>query len=597
VSDKSLQAIQDVIRAPWYQYENSSRGSDFDTFKDQLIINMIPEKSIDFATETAKTQLVKRPGFLSTGTDFLTGLVTNPASCSIRDFICVTALFDVFVLAVFDEIALKFFLIQVRPVTGTSALLGSITAATNDFIYLSEISQTSAGSLVPGVGINVVKHDYTSSAGYYLISSAGTMSGVLHNITDTGYPANQTPALIPVGKFINQRGTFYIATLDGTIWNSYAGQNDISAWKNGTLQIGSIKTNIYPDQLLGLERFKNNIVAFSRNSLEFFQEVGAAVNNPSTLAPLDQAFIKFGAVKQELIKNVDDVLYWVAFGQDGQTGLWRLDGYTPTKLSTPYIDAQIAQTATNLNTYSFNLQSCVMNGKRQIFVNGLSSRGMLTHVAQTSFSNTDTYQIDTLFDSQSSAFVYNVEDKTWWGFASDLDNGNAPVCTPMFATSFASPVQGNLYVQYAFLNTATLAVSPNIFRIRVDNIYSDDVSTSIVKPVYIYAQTNSFWFDNEKRKRISKFKVICNTVPILASGDTSTYAMYLIYNKDNSGQPDASVNFTNTFVRRIVNPPPQGRIVFNNLGMARVWDFAIIEKSKMNLRLAAFEVDIQQGSH
>lgn len=594
MSDKSLQAIQDVIRAPWYQYENSSRGSDHDTFKDQLIINMIPEKSIDFATETAKTQLVKRPGLYSDETDYISFIVPNPTASSIRDFICITALFDVFVLAVFDEVALKFWLLEVNPVAKTASVIGAgITADTRDSIHLSEISQVKSGSLLPGLAVNIVKHDYSSSKAYFATSTAGHIDAVLSDVTDTGYPANQTPALIPVGKFINQRGTFYIATLDGTIWNSYAGQNDINSWKNATLQIGSIKTDIYPDQLLGLERFKNNLVAFSRNSLEFFQEVGSSVNNPSTLAALDQAFIKFGAVKQSLIKNVDDVLYWVAFGQDGQTGLWRLDGYTPTKLSTPYIDAQIAQTATNLNTYKFNLQSCIMNGKRQVFINGLSSHGMLELTDTALFDNTDTYRIDTLFDSRASSFVYNAEDKTWWGFRSGFDSATIP----FFATSFASPDQGNLYVQYCFINTDTAGLAPYIFNIRTDNVYSDAILTDLVAPVCIYAQTNSFWYDNEKRKRISKFKVICNTVPLKDSSDTSTYRMYLIYNKDNSAQPDASLNFTNTFVRQIDNPPLQSRIAFNNLGMARVWDFAVIEKSTMNLRLAAFEVDIQQGSH
>lgn len=591
VSDKPLQAIQDVIRQPWYQFENSSRTLDTDAYKDQTIVNMIPEKNMDFSTQTVETQMTKRPGFLAANTNFLSSIVAggfNPDACTVRDFICITALFDVFILTVFEETTLSFLTLQIRPITGTNTLLHSIAGASADSAYLSEISQTSGGSLVPGVALNLVKANYSSSAAYYAVSSAGSM-GALTAITDVHYPALQTPALIPIGKIINQRGTFYVATLDGRIWNSYPVQNDINAWANATSQIGSIKTDMYPDQLLGLERIKNNIVAFSRNSIEFFQEIGTSVNNPSTLAAMDQAFIKFGAIKQDLIRNIDDVLYWVAYGQDGQTGLWHLDGYTPVKLSTPYVDALITNQASTLNSRFFNLQSCVMNGKRQIFLNGISAHGLLQYT--TGFNAADNYPIDVNDDSSTSAYIYNVEDKTWWGFNSGMEN----TCAPRFATSFASPSQGGLYSQYMFIDSATAAVSKYCFKIRADAIYSDDVTSVSTTPVCAYAQTNSFWFDNEKRKRISKFKIIANTIPIQAA-DGKVYKLYFIYNKDNTAITSGGF-LPNTTVRGIVNPPAQGRYVFNNLGMARVWNFAIIEKSAMNLRLKAFEIDIQQGSH
>lgn len=592
MSDKSLQSIQDVVRIPLYQYENASRLDSIPSVYDQNIINLIPEKLIDEDTRTVKQQLSKRPALQEySSLDFLTGIVTDATACSIRDFIQITAVYDVFVAAVYDNTAGKFYIIQIRPITGSASLIGAgILGGFNDSIFLSEISQASGGNLLPGVAVNIVTQALTSSKGYYAVTTAGVFGGVLNTITDTNYPANQTPALIPVGRFVNQRGTFYIASLDGRIWNSYAGQNDISTWANATSQIGSIKTDMYPDQVLGLERFKNNIVAFSRNSIEFFNDVGPSTNNPSTLATIDQAFIKFGALKPELIKNIDDTLYWVAYGSDGQTGLWKLDGYTPVKLSNGYVDSQIQTTAVNLNTYSFNLQSCIMNGKRQIFVNGVVTHA-LPYYTDTTLFTAGTYSFSTS-DGRANSMVYNADDGTWWAW-----NYQSTSATPRFATSFASPTQGALYTQFCLMDTLN-SDAAQVYTFRTDNNFKEGNSVGLGRfPMTTIAQVNPLWFGNEKRKRISKFKIIMNTIPIKPTGDSaSIYYMYLVYQKDSLATLNGS-GYVGSMVRNIDHPSSVGRYVINNLGMGRVWNFCLYEKSSMNVRYDSIELDIQQGSH
>lgn len=589
MSDKSLQAIQDVVRVPFYQYESGIRSDGFESYFDQKCINLIPEKMQDFDTQTVKQQLTKRTGIHSDGLhNWANGLVGNTSAITIRDFISITAVYDVYVAAVFDNSNSKFYIIQIRPITGTSTLIGAgITGGFSDNIYLTEISQTSGGNLVPGVAINIVKSDLTSSTGYYAVTTAGVFGGVLNTITDTNYPANQTPALIPVGRFINQRGTFYIPTLDGRIWNSYAGQNDINTWGNATSQIGSIRTDMYPDQCLGIARYKNNIVAFSRNSIEFFTEVGSSVNNPSTLQAMDQVFIKFGALKPNLIRNIDDHLYFVAYGEAGQTGLWVLDGYKPVKVSTPFIDSLIQSAAVNLNSYLFNLQSCVMMGKRQIFVNAVVDSCILSNTPSGYFSGLgDVYPINPVTDGHVSSMVYNSDDNTWWGF----NYGGTFSIAPYFASSFSSPAQGDLYTQYSLVDGPG---SDSSYIYTITDLYQDGRAGGTEYPVVTYAQINPLWFGNEKRKRISKAKVITNTIP-QPDGSGANYLMFLLYTKDNLVK---GVVFDNVIVRSMVHPPAQGRYLLTNLGMGRVWNLAVLEKSLMNLSLNSLELEIQQGSH
>lgn len=595
MTDKALQAIQDVVRLPLYQEESWNRFTDNDRYYGQRIQNFIPEYVIDPANQTKVSILTKRQGLASTNLDW-SSLVNDPLRCTVLDFICITAVFDVFVAAIFDASNATIYILQLRPKTGSVTKIGSFTSTVantaNDYCFLSEYTQSSGGSSYPAVAVSWTASALTLSKGYYATTSSGVFSAAsLTEITDTSFPPKQTPALISVGRFIWMNGTIYIATLDGRIWNSASTNNDIATWHDTNNQIGFTSANTYPDQCLGLARYKNHIVAFGRDSIEFFTDVG---NNPCPIAKTEQAFIKFGAYNARLFRSVGDELYWIAYGSAGTRGIWKLEGYTPVKISSTMIDSAIDSSLSGgVETGTINLQATVVNNKRHLILNNIVLYTILYGNSDT-FNVADTYPPQSIHDFSSAVMMYNIEDNTWWQWTS-IDRNTFLFSATEFNT--LSGTNTGAYDQYILLsNNTTISLGQwFVFKWRTDGNYYDDVPYSgssyyPTQPYMTIVQTNPNWFTNEKRKRISKLKIICYPQNI---STTDVYSMYLAYVR-NADQGSSPITHQ---LRSLIIPTTSFRYYFNNLGMGRVWSFLICEKSKLPLKLAYIELDIQQGSH
>jgi hypothetical protein len=587
MSDRALQTIQDTVRLPIYTEENSRRGYDTGNRFDQYIQNLIPEFVVDEANGTKVQRLSKRQGIVRLGTtDWLTGLVNDVTQITLLDAISITAVYDVVVASVFDDSNDTIYIIQIRPQTGTAVKIGSFTSATantaDDYCFLTEITTSSGGSSLPAVAVSYTNSILGASKGYYAITSSGLFTAAsLTEITDTGFPPKQTPALISIGRFVFMNGTTYIASLDGRIWNNYSGSNDITTWKNATSQIGSIAVGSYPDQCIGIERYKHHIVAFGRNTIEFFNEVG---DTPCPLVNTQQAFIKFGCKSPRMIKNANDILYWYSYGDAGSVGLWMLDGYTPTKLSTPFVDtAAVASWDNDWDHPKINLQAALINQKPHIVISGINTSSFLQGYASMPTGDTSPISAGDLLGSQLACF--NVQDKTWWFMT--LQGIEIPY--PMFVTEFTGlPSPGN-YNQIVLYSG-----QKDVFKLRTDGVYSDTASSGashVEKPILTIAQMNQQWFGNEKRKRINKFKVVMN-YPVT---DGNTNSLYVAYLRDNVQTFTPII--VGVTVRGITIPNSAYRHYLDNLGMGRAWSFSLVEKSKMNIVYHSVEIDIQQGSH
>jgi hypothetical protein len=112
-------------------------------------------------------------------------------------------------------------------------------------------------------------------------------------------------------------------------------------------------------------------------------------------------------------------------------------------------------------------------------------------------------------------------------------------------------------------------------------------------PVTTVAQTNTFWFGNEKRKRINKSKVLLMTSDLSHTSDVTS--MYTFYLRDQNIIESGFLN--NLQTRGCEFPNDAYRYYINNLGTGRAWSFAVVEKSKQPLLLKTLELDIQQNSH
>lgn len=627
MSDNAIQSVQDTIRLALYQSLNiDGEINAYTSMYDQHHINFIPRFNVDPATETKTSYLQKRPGIaLIANSNFMTGIVNDPTQCTIWDAIAITALYDVFVIAVFDASNSTIYIIMARPANASYVKIGSFapTATVDDYCFLSEYTQSNAGSTYPAVAVSWTNKALTASKGYYATSSGGVFAlNSLTEITSTGFPPKQTPALISIGRFVPLNGTIYIASLDGRIWNSASTNNDISTWIDTTGQIGVISANAYPDQLLGLEKYKHNIVAFGRSSIQFFEDIG---NNPCPLAEMPQAFIKFGVKSPRVIRNVNDILYWIAYGNDGATGLWQLDGYTPVKLSNGLLDTSISYSTGDL--CSINIQASLINNIPHLIINtgnGITTVPGFYYDTTNSYptkaddtTDLDTYPLPTNNSNRLNEFsyatlCYNLVDKTWWGLQLLLNTSYYPICAGAEFGTPATQTGVNSYSNLVLYNirngggTGTVTKYMYQWKIDVLSTISDEVgdtsgSFTAEQPVVSLVQFNRMWFQNEKRKRINKFKIICS-VDQNRNEPTSHFSIYVYFQKD----PNLAVDTTaapgtpfihNLFVRGMSFPKGTARYFLSNLGMGRVWEFCVVEKSKLPFKLYNVELDIQQGSH
>lgn len=257
------------------------------------------------------------------------------------------------------------------------------------------------------------------------------------------------------GPILQMNGLFYVATVDGLVYQTFTNfAYDLSAaaWNNA---LNYFPTARYPDQLQGVFRYKHHLVAMGKDSIEFLNDdadlTGATFG--SSLTSTSQAFIKFGAISPKLVINVDDVLYWVSYGSSTTLGIWKLDGYTPVKISTKRQDLALLRDLPNQLADPLTvLFSVVIGNKKHLGINNINLYTIA--YAGTSFEDGESYDFNAS-SCASNILMYNIEDKTWWGMV--LDDGKSAKILP--TSSFGNTTTINPYKQYVlcFLgNTADI---------------------------------------------------------------------------------------------------------------------------------------------
>jgi len=152
--------------------------------------------------------------------------------------------------------------------------------------------------------------------------------GAMTQITDVDFPSAN------VGTFAHLDGYAFIMDSSGYIYNSDL--NSVSAWTSGN----NIKAQMYPDMGIGLIRYKQYILAFGSETVEMFYNAGNAIGSP--LARVEQGFHRIGCLSSRAMTQLEDSLYWVASTDIGSFAVYTMDGNTPKRVSTPFVEAQIA---------------------------------------------------------------------------------------------------------------------------------------------------------------------------------------------------------------------------------------------------------------
>jgi hypothetical protein len=150
-----------------------------------------------------------------------------------------------------------------------------------------------------------------SSAWYYDVPT-----GVVTKVVDADYPGNA--GFVTTGRPAHMDGFVFVMDTTGRIWNSDL--NSVTSWS----ALSFVSANTYPDLGVGVMRYKNQIMAFGTESIQFYFNAGNPVGSP--LQRVETDTVKVGAINQDSIGQMIDTIYWVGSSAQGGCTVYQYDG-------------------------------------------------------------------------------------------------------------------------------------------------------------------------------------------------------------------------------------------------------------------------------
>jgi hypothetical protein len=226
-------------------------------------------------------------------------------------------------------------------------------------------SDSAVSYWVAGNGVYKVNPDFTylllgslntfnghvdfASSGIDLMIADGTdgwaiklATNVLTRITDPDFPTN--PVAV---QYLN--GYFIVSQKDTQIFYVSEKSNIATSWN--ALDFASAEGK--PDKTAGLAVYQGELVILGYKSIEFWNFTG---NVDFPLQRNNSAVIDHGIIAPYSTSRALDSIYWLGGDNLGQGLVWRLNGYTPERISTHEIEQQIAALPYIGDAYSLTYQ-------------------------------------------------------------------------------------------------------------------------------------------------------------------------------------------------------------------------------------------------
>jgi hypothetical protein len=617
MADKPLQAQLDTIRLPIYDVQRNNQAGYTTNNYNQAYCNCWPEIYTNNITGEKESMTRRREGIVYASQDIYatTGSASGREKLIPLDHISISQLYDVFVSAWGDITANKIYIMQHRPNANTVVKIGEIstTTPTSDFVFITEFQQNVAGVIYPSLLVSWMKQDLSSSKGFYAISDGVKFTvTTLTEITNVGFPPKQTPALCITGPFQQMNGKIYIMTTNGQIWNSgwNAGANTFTP---NDATIWSTLTNIScyqsPDLGVGVYRYKHHIVGYGKDSIEFFNDVGTGDGSVTSLERTDQAFIKFGTPSPKHVCNVDDTLYWIGYSSTSTNGQWKLEGYTPVKMSGVSEDNIIRLGLISSFGSSEFCQSRIfpMFFGQQKHIGFTFGYLYMPWFANNIVGGTIGQSGDSYYSSPTgvasstnspSILFYNISSKVYWGFqiATTGTNLSNYQLYPAIYQPALSTSSYQTWSQSIFLMGYQVSGDPSCYVFSLggtSTFYDDNPAATSGVPYPCAVSFNLQDFGNEFRKRINRATINFNALLIGESGKTNS--VNLLYVRDPGGPASTAVG-ANRGVQYTGTASLPIRFYYNNLGSARRWAFCVYTLNKDTFQMKSLELNIEQNA-
>lgn len=180
---------------------------------------------------------------------------------------------------------------------------------------------------------------YTPSASYPLFYDAG--ESAVFSVNLNSFP---TVEKVPGAVYLDQY--VFVGCTDNKIYNSNL--SDASSWEPLSY-ISFIQSN---DTLVGISRYLNYLVAFGKKSMNFFYDAAVSPGSPLQLAASYSSEV--GCASGDSIAQTDQSIFWVGTSKTHGRCVFLLDGTSPTRVSTTFIERYLEKsTMAEVTAYSY----------------------------------------------------------------------------------------------------------------------------------------------------------------------------------------------------------------------------------------------------
>jgi len=426
---------------------------------------------------------------------------------------------------------------QVTPVTPPAYLKSQGLASFNGKI-MSVISNTLYQTNPSGFATTTIGSTSVSTSQSYFTKTfletylfiQNKVNGYLYSNTGTFSTLGGT---FPAGPFVSGavflNNYIYIGTTTNRIYNCVVG--DPTTW-NALDFVSFEQTN---DNLVGIVKHLNYIIAFGTTSLQFFYDAGNPTGSP--LAVSQSYTSEVGCASGDSIVATDNTVLWVGTSKTHGRSVYLMDGVSPTKISTSNIDKHLE--ADNLSQvsaycYKFNGHTCY---------------------------------ILTLHGTYHKTLVYDLNSKMWYTWTQYSLQSNDQPNPGTYQESYFRPTYYAEVANEAYLlddDTATIYTLST-------TIYQDNG-----QPIYCRTVTDIVDNGTTKRKFYGRLEII---------GDKVSGTMYVRHTGDDYN--------TWSSYRSIDLNASRSQIYLSGADRRRAWEFLVT--SNCALRLDGAEVDFRIG--
>lgn len=241
-------------------------------------------------------------------------------------------------------------------------VLGGFTAAAQKYLYYTQAdgSLSSSWNLTTTGSTSEQWQTVTVNNNQYLCMKNTYDLYTLYaaqvtRVADPNYPTRTVPGIVNLDSTVyvmDSAGVIYGCDLSTpTVWGSL---NFITAEYEG-------------DQGVCLAKVQNYVVALKQNTTQFFYDAGTAQG--SALLPIKNANIRIGCASAGSVVAMDNTLVFMAQTFQYGRSIVMLNGFSPVKVSTPFIDRLLDAESSPSTVTSFD----VKNDGHEFYVLNLTS--------------------------------------------------------------------------------------------------------------------------------------------------------------------------------------------------------------------------------